>query len=124
MVEKLKKYMTTKEVEDKVHEIMDYVINYGWEERTIHPYNYPIKVIDLLKNVEFYEDYTAASKRLFIAEVNGFIDILNKWIEQENEPKVTIRFLVGNKKGQTKEVPASIAADYTECEFAEIVEGE
>ena len=103
---------------------MDYIVKYHWEDREVHPYGFAINVIGFLKPATEYSSYTSSSKGIILSELNGFIDILNEWIKQENEPKVTIRLLVGNKAGQVKVLPASVAADYLECEFAEIVEGE
>ena len=112
---------TAEEMAAKVQEIRGYVTKYGWENTNIHPYNYPINIVEFLEGFADYRNYTHMSKQTMLAEINGLIRILNKWIEREEEPKVTIRFLTGKKAGQTKMIPASDAQDYIDIGFAEIV---
>lgn len=127
MVEKLRsgkwvnQLATAEEVNSKVNEIMGLVTKYHWEKRNIFPYNYPINLVEFLEGAEFYWNCTTSSKRVFLSEINGLIEIINKWVEQEEEPKVTILFVRTNKKGQTKEIPASWLEDYVDAGLAVLV---
>lgn len=112
---------TAEEVKAKVQEIREIVTKYGWLDTEIHPYRFGIRVEDFLGRFKDYSRCTHSSKQIFLAEINGFIDILNHWIEREQEEKVMIRFLTGNKAGQTKAIPASDVEMYVECGLAERV---
>lgn len=113
--------VTAEEMAQKVEEIRGIVTQYGWLKNRIHPYGYGVKVEEFLGWFDDYNRWTESSKHLHLSEINIFIDILNHWLEREQEEKVTIRFLTGSKAGQTKQIPASDAEMYTECGFAEIV---
>ena len=127
MVEKLRtgkwssNLATAQEMAAKVEEIREIVTKYGWLETNIHPYNYPVRIEEFLGWFEDYSRCTHSSKQLHLSEINGFIEILNHWIKREQEEKVMIRFLTGNKAGQTKAIPASDVEIYVECGLAERV---
>jgi hypothetical protein len=91
-------------------------------DRVIHPYGFGIKLDEFLGGDGFrnYRAYTHSSKQILIAELNGFIDILNHWIAFDAEKKVTIRFVTGNKKGEKKDIPASCVQDYIDSGIAEL----
>ena len=111
---------TAEEMAQKVEEIRGLVTKYGWLKTNIHPYGFGVEIEEFLGWFDDYNRCTASSKHLHLSEINGFIDILNHWLEVEEEEKVTIRFLTGNKAGQTKDIPASLAEDYIEIGFAEL----
>lgn len=111
---------TAEEMAQKVEEIRGLATKYGWLDYHIAPYGYGVKVEEFLGWFDDYDRCTASSKHLHLSEINGFIDILNHWLKVEEEEKVTIRFLTGNKAGQTKDIPASLAEDYIEIGFAEL----
>ena len=112
---------TAEEMAAKVQEIRGYVNKYGWENTNVHPYNYPINIVEFLDGFADYRRCTHMSKQVMLAEINGLIEIINHWIEREEEPKVMIRFLTGKKAGQTKEIPESDVEDYIEIGLAERV---
>ena len=112
---------TAEEMKNAVDVLRGFVKLYGWEGRDIHPYGYGINIVKFLDGFDGYERCTPASKSIKIQEINGFIDIVNVWIQQEQEEKVTIRMLKGNHAGECKEVPASFAEDYIDCGLAEVV---
>lgn len=112
---------TAEEMAAKVEEIREIVTKYGWLDTKIAPYGFGVRIEEFLGWFKDYDRCTASSKHLHISEINGFIEILNHWLEREAEPKVTIRFLTGKKAGQTKEIPASDVEAYVEIGFAEIV---
>lgn len=112
---------TPEEMAAKVEEIKILVAKYGFLNRTVHPYGYGIGIDKFLAGFKDYGRCTHDSKQIFLAEINGFIPILNHWIEVEEQPKVVVRFLKGNKAGQIKEIPESYVEDYIEIGLAEIV---
>lgn len=112
---------TAEEMKAKVQELKAIVNKYEWEKTTIAPYGYGVRIEEFLTWFEDYGRCTHSSKQLHLSEINGFIRIINKWIEREEEPKVMIRFLTGKKAGQTKEIPASDAEDYIAIGLAEKV---
>ena len=116
---------TAKEMTEKVQELRAYVIKYNWGEDSIHPYGFPVKINEFLGWFKDYEQCTHSSKQLHLSEINGFIKIINSWIRTEEEPKVRIRLLTGNHKGEIKEIPQSFVEDYIDCGIAALVkEGE
>lgn len=112
---------TPEEMAAKVQEIRALVAKYGWENTNVHPYNYPINIVEFLDGFADYRRCTHMSKQVMLQEINGLIKILNHWIAREEEPKVMIRFLTGRKAGQTKAIPASDVQDYIDIGLAERV---
>ena len=76
------------------------VREYGWQDRTVMPYIYPVKVTKILDDFRDFDRCTSGSKCYLIALVNGLVDILNAWERQEMTPKV--KMLVN---GKVKEIP-------------------
>ncbi len=113
---------TAKEVAEKVQELKGYVSKYGWGEKNIHPYGWAIKIDEFLESFDDYSRCTHSSKQISLAELNGFIEIINAWLKLEEEPKVTIRLTHGRHAGDIKEIPESMVEDYIEL-GAELVEG-
>lgn len=105
---------TAEEVADKVKVLKLYVAKYSWGEKSIHPYGYPIKIEDFLESFDDYSRCTHSSKQISLAELNGFIRIINAWLKLEEEPKVTIRLTHGRHAGDIKEIPESMVEDYIE----------
>lgn len=112
---------TTEEVAEKVAEITAIVEKYGFGDTEIHPYSFGIKINDFLRGFKDYGRCTTGSKHQMLAEINGFIPILNHWIEEEEEPKITIRLIRGKHTGEIREVAKSTAEDYIDLEMAEYV---
>lgn len=112
---------TAEEVAEKVAEVRELVNRYGFTDRTIHPYGFAIKMDDFLAGFEDYRRCTHSSKQISIAEMNGFIEILNVWIKDAEAPKVAVRLLQGRHKGEVKEIPESYLEDYIDCGLAEKV---
>lgn len=101
---------TAEEFESAVSEIQNLVSKYGWGDRLIHPYGFAIKIRSFIKNWEGYEKFTFSSKKIMISEMNGLINILNKWEEQANEPKVKVML----KNGDVVSIPQGFVDDYEE----------
>lgn len=98
---------TAEEFESAVAEIKAKIEQYGWADRIVHPYGCAERVGDMVNTWEGYVDFTLSSKQIMVKELNGLIDILNKWEEQENEPKAMIQV-----NGKVKEIPQSFIEDY------------
>lgn len=111
---------TAEEVKAKVEEIREQVEKYGWGDRMIHPYGFGVRIDEFLGWFEDYDRCTASSKHLHLSEINGFLPIINTWIEEAEAPKVKVRLLTGNKAGEVKEISSLIAEDYIECGLAEL----
>lgn len=86
----LKKVNDVKSAYAFVKEGWAMVKKYNWYERTVYPYNFPIKVTKLLHEIADYGKCTKASRDYLDDLANGLGEILNAWEEQANEPKVTV----------------------------------
>ena len=115
---------TAEEMKKAVAELRGYVQQYGWEDKMVYPYGFGINIVEFLDGFADYERCTPASKSIKIQEINGLIEIINAWVKLEQEEKVTIRLLKGNKAGQVKEIAASLAEDYVDCGLAELIQTE
>ena len=102
---------TAEEFESAVSEIKQLVSEYGFEERAVFPYSFKMTVEELVDGWTDFARCSFSSKQIMIQEMNGFIDVLNKWVEQENEPQVTVRLT----NGKVKDIPESYVDDYMEC---------
>lgn len=90
-----------KEVEAFVRDAEDMVNRYGWEEREVHPYSFPVKIKKILNDLRDYDRCTSGSQEYLISLANGLADIMNKWEEHEKAPKIKVRSL---KDGAIHEV--------------------
>lgn len=99
---------TAEEFESAVDEIKAKIEQYGWADRIVYPYGHAERVGDMVNTWEGYANFTFSSKQIMLRELNWLIDILNKWEEQANEPKVKIMFQNGN----VVSVPESFVEDY------------
>lgn len=110
---------TAQEVSDKVKELRAICSQHGWGDRSIHPYGWAVKIDEFLGWHKDYQRCTHSSKQMALSELNGFIKIINAWLEQEEEPKVVIKLIAGKHAGEVRIVPASQALDYYEMGWAE-----
>lgn len=113
--------MTHEEFKIKAKEVIDTCNKYGFMTNTIMPYGFKMTVEELTKNWVDYDQYTYDSKAIMKDELKGFLPILEHWVKLENEPKVKVKYLLGNLAGQIKEHPESTAKDFIEMGFAELV---
>lgn len=88
---------TSEDVYKTLDEMKAAVNTYGWENETLSPYGYGIKISELIKSWEGFKQCTPSSKSIIIAEMNGAIDILNHWLALKAEPQVTVILLGGNQ---------------------------
>lgn len=97
-VEKLSKNITQAEAIKRVAEIVALVDEYGYGDRKVYPYSTPEKVSDVVNGykdwVSDLDDCTRDSRQYVIYHINGFVDILNKWISHSDarakEPKYRV----------------------------------
>lgn len=64
------------------------ISEYGWQDKVVHPWSYPIKITSIIDDLRDYDSCTIGSKHQIISLVNGLADILNEWEKVELEPKV------------------------------------
>lgn len=84
------------------------ITEYGWQDRSVHPYGYPVKVTKILKDFRDFDICTKGSKEYLILLVNGLAEIMNAWEDYEMEPKVTIRVIESGKTVVTDEKMARL----------------
>lgn len=114
---------TKEEFNNAVAEIRAIVAKYNWQDKIIHPYAFATKIGDFINGDGWtnFHQYTFSSKQILIDEVNGLIDILNHWVELEEEEKIAVRIIGGNKDGQIEKLPKSFVAQFLECGMMELV---
>lgn len=69
---------------------------YGWEDRSVWPWNYPIPVTKIVNDVHGAPQYTYGSKCELYLLAKGLTDILNAWEKTEVEG-VTLKNLKTGK---------------------------
>lgn len=113
------------QVNEFVAEARRMIAEYGWENETVFPYSFPVKITDMIDRLEDIWEYESSSKELIVAEVNGLVTIMNKWEEHEiadrNGPQVTLRYIYGTHHGECVSMPERIAKELIEFGFAEAV---
>lgn len=82
------------------------VKKYGWYDKVVYPYSYPVKVTKILHDVADYRECTKGSQEYLNTLANGTAKILNHWEEVENEEDVVIRRI---KDGKIRTVKRSVA---------------
>ena len=85
------------QVDSFVKEAERMVQEYGWQERTVHPYSFPMKVTKIVDDLKDYERCTSGSKLYLIGLANGLAEIMNAWEEQEKAPKIRVMVLDSGK---------------------------
>ena len=114
---KLSDTATAEVVNAKVKEVLNIAIEKDWADKRVFPYGYGVSIRQLLK-YDDYAKYTNGSKAIIRAEINGLIEIINAWIEQDNEGYVAVTL-----KGKIKAIPRRFLDDYLEMGAKLIVEG-
>lgn len=116
MLNKLTNYSNYVERQKFIKEAESMIKKYGWEEKTVHPWSYPIKVTSIIDDLKDYDLCTTGSKHQIISLVNGLADILNAWEKYELAPKKKI---IAN--GKVKEVECNLAEELVKEGLAEWV---
>lgn len=114
--------MTMDEFMHRSHVAVKTCEEYGFLDRDIYPYNYKMKVEQLVRNWIDYENCTRSSQLLMQDELRGFEPILQMWVQQENEPFVKIRLTEGKHSGEIREYRKSVAEMFVDGGLAEYEE--
>ena len=75
---------------------------YGWEDKSVHPWSYPVKIVEIIDDIKDYDHCSKGSQDYLVTLANGLGEILNEWERREKLPKVRIKCL---KDGKIKELP-------------------
>lgn len=70
---------------------------YGWQDKTVTPYSFPVKVTKIIDDLKDYTRCTEGSQDYLISLANGLPRILNKWEEYENTPKIKVKIKKSGK---------------------------
>ena len=97
------------DVKQTLKEIENTCNQYNFWDRMIHPYGFGIKVNRIFSNWKDYDLCTYDSKSVIRSEIRGFLPILAKWVEYENQPLVKVKLTAGENAGQVKEFHKSTA---------------
>ena len=115
----LNKIVNSKTAHEFVEEARAMVKKYKWEEKTVRPWeNVSVKVTEIIDQVADYDNCSCDSKFYLQDYANGLVNILNKWEEFENEPKVKIIY-----NGKNLTVTKSIAEDLVRMGVTVVEEG-
>lgn len=82
------------------------VKQYGWYDKVVYPYSFPVKVTKLIHEIADYGKCTNGSQEYLNSLANGLGDIMNSWEKFELEPDVHV---VLNATGEVKTVKESVA---------------
>lgn len=93
MLKKIEGNNKAAQVEAFVKEAEAMIEKFGWQEQTVHPYSYPVKITKIIGDLKDYNICTRGSQEYLVALANGLADILNAWAERESTPKVKVRLL-------------------------------
>ena len=101
-----------------VKEARRMVERYGWQDGTVTPYGFAVKVVEMLDRMADYDAYEKTSRSILRQEANGLVRILNKWEEYEKSPKVWVRVL---RTGKVVQVPQTDVDLFVSAKLCEIV---
>lgn len=73
------------------------ITEYGWQDKAVHPYSYPMPLTTILGYLKDYDRCTSGSRDYIISLANGLAGILNAWEEYEKAPKIAVRMIKTGK---------------------------
>lgn len=82
------------------------VKQYGWYDKEVYPYDFPVKVTKLLHEIADYGKCSKGSQEYLNSLANGLGKIMNNWERYELEPE----FEIVMKDGSIKTYKKSLAA--------------
>jgi len=97
------------DVKQTLKEIEKTCNQYGLWDRMIHPYSFGTKVKRIYQNWKDYDFCTETDKSIIRSEIRGFLPILAKWVDYENQPLVKVKLTAGENAGQIKDFHKSTA---------------
>ena len=74
-----KKIRGRKQMMEFVAEARSMVERYGWQERTVHPYRFPMKVTRVLDECAAWDECTKGSQEYLESLASGLARILSAW---------------------------------------------
>lgn len=104
---------TEAEMKAFIKEAEEMVAKYGWESRTVYPFNRPVEINKAIDYLKDYGRCTVGSKQYLITYANGLAKIMNAWEKQE-ETYIIVR---SKKTGKTAKVDPDLADIYLENGF-------
>lgn len=109
MLKKLECYIITSDsVKEFVKEAERMVREYGWEDRNVHPYGFPMKVTKIISDLKDYDKCTRGSKEYLVDMANGLADIINKW-EEQRANCIWVRLTNGKKRQMDRDLAEVLA---------------
>lgn len=113
MLQKISRNRATrrKEVLAFINEADRMISTYGWEEKTVFPYSFPVKVTKIIDDLRCFDNCSESSKDYLVSLANGLPNLMNHWEERELEPQVRVRF---TNTGREKTIPQSDVDTFTE----------
>lgn len=112
------RYWWNSQMEQFIEEADKMVEKYDWKERTVSPYGWAMKVTRVIDELRDFTNCTEGSREYLVALANGLADIMNKWEEHEQEPKVRVR-VVGS--GKEFDMCADMVESFVEEGLVEVV---
>ena len=85
MLDTIKNYYDVEKFIDTAENMIE---KYGWQNRVVHPYSLPVKVMKNISDLKDFDNCTRGSQEYLISLANGLAPIMNKWEEQEQEGKI------------------------------------
>ena len=80
-----------------IEEAEQMISKYGWEDRTVTPWGFELKVTKIIADCKDYDICTKGTQEYLVSLANGLMPILNAWEEHELAPKVTVRQISNGK---------------------------
>lgn len=102
------------EVELFIKEAESMIEKYGWQEKTVRPYSFNVKVTKIIADLKDYRRCTSGSQEYLISLANGLAKILNSWEEFENKEKIEVRSKKTGKIGKICKEDLEMFADLVE----------
>ena len=91
------RYHVRIEMFELIDEAERMIAKYGWEERTVYPYSFPMKVTKIIAECKDFDICTSGTREYLVQLANGLVPILNAWEDHENRPKIDVRILATGK---------------------------
>lgn len=82
MLQKMKdRQEASKMISDYCKEARRMIKEYEWEDRETYPYDFPMKLSEVVDQIEMYPDCTPSSQDYLITLANGLAMRMNRWAE-------------------------------------------
>jgi len=85
------------DVTNFIRDAENMIEKYGWQEKTVMPYSFPVKVTKIINDLKDFDRCTESSQQYLISLANGLVPILNSWEKHEQAEKVEVRIKSSGK---------------------------